>query len=156
MMLTLGKWGIEREEREELRLDDVDLRHLRLSPSADLSNLAAIKCHFEYSELQGVSFRGGNFERSFFSGAKLQNANFRNASLKSANFRAQPAGPEVRGWNNDERKYTFNVGSPDADLSGADLRGADLTGALISGEQIASARTDGQTILPYGSPGVGR
>jgi hypothetical protein len=151
MMSTLGKWGVKREEREELRLDNVDFRHLRLSSSADLSNLPAVKCHFEYSELEAVTFRGANFDRSVFSGAKLQNADFRNASLRSTCFRAQAAGPEVWGWNNDEKKYTFNVGSPDADLTGADLRGADLTGALISDEQIASARTDGQTILPNGS-----
>jgi hypothetical protein len=156
MISTLGKWGIEREERDELQLDNVDLRHLRLSSSADLSNLVAVTCHFEYSELEGATFRGGDFDRSFFSGAKLQNADFRNASLRRVIFRAQAAGPEVWGWNNDEKRHTFNVGSPDADLSGADLRGADLTGALISDEQIASARTDGQTMLPSGSRRIGR
>jgi hypothetical protein len=156
MISTLGKWGIERGESDELRLDNVDLRHLRLSRRADLSNLGAVKCHFEYSELEGVTFRGGNFDRSVFSGARLQNADFRNASLTGATFRAQAAGAEVWGWNNDEKKHSFNVGSPDADLSGADLRGTDLTGALISDEQIASTRTDGQTILPNGSRRIGR
>ena len=151
MMSTLGKWGIEREESDELQLDNVDLRHLRLSQRADLSNLKANKCHFDYSELQGVAFHGGNFDRSFFSGAKLQKADFRNASLRGVSFHGQAAGPEVWGWNSAERKFTWNVGSPDAELSGADLRGADLTGALISDGQLASAKTDGQTILPNGS-----
>ena len=155
MMSTLGKWGIERLEKDELQLDNGDFRHLRLSSSADLSNLVAVKCHFEYSELEGVKLRSGNFDGSFFSGAKLNNADFRNTSLKSASFRAQPAGPEVWGWNNDERKYTFNVRSPDANLSGADLRGADLTGARISDEQIASATTDGETVLPNGQRRAG-
>jgi serine/threonine protein kinase, bacterial len=122
----------------------------RLSQKADLSNLVAIQCHFEYSKLEGVKFRSGNFERSWFSGANLQRADFRNASLKSARFRAQAAGPEVWGWNNDENRFTFNAGSSDANLTKADLRGADLTDALISDEQIASAKTDDETILPYG------
>jgi hypothetical protein len=156
MISTLGKWGIQREERDELQLDHVDLRHLRLSSRADLSNLMAVRCHFEYSELGGVTFRSGNFDQSWFSGAKLQNADFRNATLTGVRFCALAAGPQVWGWNNDEKRHTFNVASPDADLSGADLRGADLTGAQITDEQIASAKTDGKTVLPSGERKAGR
>jgi Pentapeptide repeats (8 copies) len=148
VVATLAKWGIELGERDELRLDDIDLRHVRLSKGARLTNLIANRTHFEHAQLQGVVFEGANLDRSCFSGAKLQNADFRRASLIGVRFSGQRAGQDAWGWNNDERKFGWNVPSPDADITGADFRGADLTGAAISDEQIGSAMTNDETILP--------
>ena len=81
------------------------------------------------SDLTGADFSHADLRRANFESAGLERASFASANLESANLE----GARLRG----------------ASLASADLRGAWLTDTDVTREQIAAARTDDCTRLPW-------
>jgi uncharacterized protein YjbI with pentapeptide repeats len=148
MMRVLARWGIPTEDRDELGLSDLDLRHVSLSAGANFADVIADRTKFDHGRLSGVVFRRARLYQSSFRGAKLQNADFHDADLSSCKFAGVEALEHRWGWDKEQHRFDWNNAMPDAILTGADLTGAKLTGAKIKKTQFDSAKIDAKTIPP--------
>jgi hypothetical protein len=121
---TNGKKG------ERADLGGADLRTADLL-EADLRAADLNRANLVNSDLLRVNFNQANLHEANLRVADLREANLRRANLHGADLRQA----NLRG----------------ADLTLANLRGADLKGAIITEQQISTAVTDSDTILPDGS-----
>lgn len=105
-------------------LDGVDLSRAMLY-RAPFDGTSLLEANFSGAYLEGVSFRGAILRRANLSWADLTGADLSGADLTGANL-----------------SY--------ASLQGVDLTKARLNGAIISSEQLESARSLKDAILPDG------
>jgi serine/threonine-protein kinase len=117
-----------------------------------LLNLARVTlagANFHQSRLHKVNLQGANLFNADFGRASLNQAALKNANLARAYLsHADLQGADLRGA---DLSYAY---LSNANLRGANLCGADLTGAKVTDEQLASARTNWQTVHPSGKRGL--
>jgi len=123
------------------------------------------KRDFTELDLRALSLRGFNLSGAIFHQAQMQRINLQSANLLNANLgKANLAGANLRGAQLSKAYLSYaNLEGADlegadlsqtylngANLQGANLQGANLQGANISDQQLATARTNRNTILPSG------
>lgn len=156
---VLGRRPHVESERLPLGLFQVDLRKTDFS-EARLERADFSRSHLEASDFTGAALAGANFQEAYlddahFMNADLVGANFLAADLRRTNF----TGATLRTVHFEEATMegVVLVGArldgavlTGAALAGARLEGADLAGAVgLTREQLASAVTDGRTVLPH-------
>lgn len=130
---------------DDVDLTDSDLRRAYLDGSSMMTSLLLT------ARLDGANMTGCDLRKAGLDGAVLDGARLNRSDMREADFwRTRLVGTrlgdvDLRGADLREADLTG------ADLEGTDLRGTDLSAALgLTREQLAQAKTDGETLLPDG------
>ncbi|MER6922494.1 pentapeptide repeat-containing protein [Streptomyces spiralis] len=134
---------------QELRLDRIDLRGVRLA-FADLADADLHYCDLSDARLTSADLRRADLTGIWLAGAALINANLYQADLRTAVlWHARLDGADLSATDLSGADLTGAV-VKGARFELADLRGADLTGTDLDATTLTGAVGDATTIWPTG------